>query len=381
VQLKANLTLGVCSALSISPANQSFSGDYRLHFDAWINVNGPFPGGGASSTEFLTAGIGTAGNVVEWTTNASADGFYFTADGDGGVSASSTTFGDYSGYKGKNWQTAASGIYAAGSPDNASVYYTSIFSNNPVAPALQESDYAQQTGMLAKGTFGLAWHDVIVSRRGSTVDWVVDGVRLATISNAVFNASNICVGFWDPFASATDNTNLSFGLVDNLRVEQPAVLPLFTTNPIAQTVKLGTNVLFTARATGLPAPNYQWQFNGTNILGATNAAYALAFVATTNAGNYAVIATNLAGSVISSNALLAIVAPGAAQFQSISVTGAMAEISFTGDAYWTYTIESSTNLMTWNTLTNLVSTNGLFEFDMGPVTDIPQQFFRARVGP
>ena len=132
VQLKANLTLGVCAALSISPTNQSFSGDYRLHFDGWINVNGPFPAGGASSTEYLTAGIGTAGNRTEWTTNANADGYYFSADGDGGVSASSTTFGDYSGYIGKNWQNAGTGIYAAGSLDNANPYYTVRFSDRPV---------------------------------------------------------------------------------------------------------------------------------------------------------------------------------------------------------------------------------------------------------
>jgi GH25 family lysozyme M1 (1,4-beta-N-acetylmuramidase) len=227
VQLKANLTLGVCAALSISPTNQSFSGDYRLHFDGWINVNGPFPAGGASSTEYLTAGIGTAGNRTEWTTNANADGYYFSADGDGGVSGSSTTFGDYSGYIGKNWQNAGSGIYAAGSLDNANPYYTAAFPASQSAPALQQANYPQQTGSLNPGTFGLAWHDVIVSRRGSTVNWAVDGILFATISNATFTASNVFVGFWDPFASLTDNTNLSFGLVDNVRVEVPAVAAQF----------------------------------------------------------------------------------------------------------------------------------------------------------
>ncbi|MEI9961815.1 MAG: immunoglobulin domain-containing protein [Limisphaerales bacterium] len=59
VQMKANLSAGAVSALSISPLNQNFTGDYRLHFDGWININGPFPAGGAGSTEYLTAGIGT----------------------------------------------------------------------------------------------------------------------------------------------------------------------------------------------------------------------------------------------------------------------------------------------------------------------------------
>jgi len=246
-QLKANLTLGVCAALSISPANQSFTGDYRLHFDAWVNVNGPFPGGGASSTEFLTAGLGTAGNRVEWTTNASADGYYFSVDGDGGVSGTSTTFGDYAGYIGKNWQTASTGIYAAGGLDNADSYYTTAFPAGQSAPALQQSTYSQQTGALASGTFGLAWHDVIVAKRGNTVDWSVDGILFATISNATFTSSNVFVGFWDPFASLTDNTNLSFGLVDNVRVEinDPGYNQFATAYDAGPGFYSGENLIFT----------------------------------------------------------------------------------------------------------------------------------------
>ncbi len=219
VQMKANLSLGVVAALSISPTNQIFSGDYRLHFDAWINVNGPLPGGNGS-TEYLTAGIGTSGTRTEWTGGGStADGFYFSADGDGGVSASSTTTGDYAGYIGTAWQNAASGIYAAGSLDNLNSYYTAAFPTNQSAPALQQSNYPQQTGTLTSGTFGLAWHDVIVARRGSTVNWAVDGILFATITNASLTASNVFVGYWDPFASLSSNNAVNFGLVDNVRVE------------------------------------------------------------------------------------------------------------------------------------------------------------------
>jgi GH25 family lysozyme M1 (1,4-beta-N-acetylmuramidase) len=384
VQLKANLTKGVCAALSISPTNQSFSGDYRLHFDAWINVNGPFPGGGASSTEFLTAGIGTSGKRVEWTTNLSADGYYFSADGDGGVSGTSTTFGDYAGYIGANWQNAASGIYTAGSLDNAGAYYTTAFPAGLAAPALQQSGYPQQTGDLSAGTFGFAWHDVIVSRRGSTVNWAVDGILFATISNATLTASNVFVGYWDPFASSTDNTNLSFGLVDNVRVEVSAVAPVITTNPAPQLVPIGANVTLTAAATGLPTPNFQWQFNDAPISGATNASLTLTNVQPANEGNYSVVATNDAGSAASPEAGLALIPPSPAQFQSIVVEpGGSLQISFTGDANtnWTYTIETSTNLVTWSIFTNLSSANGSFNFSVSPVANRPRQFFRAVSGP
>jgi hypothetical protein len=36
------------------------------------------------------------------------------------------------------------------------------------------------------------------------------------------------VGYWDPFQSLSDNHSLSFGVVDNVRVEVPAVAPILT---------------------------------------------------------------------------------------------------------------------------------------------------------
>jgi hypothetical protein len=59
-----------------------------------------------------------------------------------------------------------------------------------------------------------------------------------------------------------------------------------------------------------PALGFQWQLNGTNVPGATNATLYFAAVQTTNAGTYRVIATDAAGFVTSSNAVLTVnVAP------------------------------------------------------------------------
>lgn len=387
LQMQANLANGAVAALSLSPTNQIFSGDYRLHFDAWINVNGPFPNGGGGSTLFLTGGIGTSGTRTEWNGSGStADGFYFACDGDGGITPTNTGVNDYCVFIGSVVQTGTTGYYFAGT--NSSVrgaddkYYQAAITNVRSAPTAQQANFPQQsTNTLDPGTFGLAWHDVIVSKRGGTIDWVVDGVRFAVISNATFTASNVFVGHWDPFTSRSSSNAINFSLVDNVRVESPAFAPAFTLQPVAQTVKLGTNVTFTAATTGLPAANYQWRFNGTNISGATNSSYALAFVDVTNAGNYSVFATNIMGSVVSTNAALAIAAPVAAQFTTIAMDSDTVQIGFTGDAYWNYTIETSTNLTDWDAFTNLTSTTGLFNFSAGSITNMPQQFFRARVGP
>src|SRR6202012_1970605 len=55
-----------------------------------------------------------------------------------------------------------------------------------------------------------------------------------------------------------------------------------------------------------PAVTYQWQFNGTNIYGATGSSYTISLVDPSKAGNYTVIITGAAGSVTSQTATLTV---------------------------------------------------------------------------
>jgi hypothetical protein len=273
LRMEANLTAGAVAALSLSPTNQSFGGNCRLRFDLWLNMNGPLPGGGAGSTEHLTAGIGTAGNRVQWTgTGSTADGCWFAADGDGGAADTSTTAGDFCAYVGASLQGSVTGVYAAGTNStvkgNNDAYYLAAFPTGLPAPALQQANYAQQTGTLAAGTLGFAWHEVIVARHASTVDWAIDGIKLATITNATLTASNVFVGYWDTSASLSDNTNLSFGLVDNVRVEVPSAAPVTTTvlTGTGSPTDYGTAVTFTATVTGdSPTGTVQFQDGSVNL--------------------------------------------------------------------------------------------------------------------
>ncbi len=114
--------------------------------------------------------------------------------------------------------------------------------------------------------------------------------------------------------------------------------PVATWQPLSQTVYSGASVNFNAGAVGPPPLNYQWQFNGTNLDGATNRSLALVNVQTNNSGNYSLIITNLIGTVTSSNANLTVVtsppiilnqptnyvAPlGASPVFGVSVTGSL----------------------------------------------------------
>ncbi|OHE89144.1 MAG: hypothetical protein A3G75_07685 [Verrucomicrobia bacterium RIFCSPLOWO2_12_FULL_64_8] len=84
------------------------------------------------------------------------------------------------------------------------------------------------------------------------------------------------------------------------------VPPAITTQPASQTVSVGANVNFSVVATGSPAPTYQWKKGGTNITGATSDTLNLTNVQTSDAGNYTVVVTNVAGSVTSNTAVLTV---------------------------------------------------------------------------
>ena len=85
-----------------------------------------------------------------------------------------------------------------------------------------------------------------------------------------------------------------------------AVTPSISTQPVSQTVSAGTNVTFSVTATGTTPLSYLWRFNGSNLASATSATLTLTNVQPNQAGSYAVLITNVAGSVLSSNAILTV---------------------------------------------------------------------------
>ena len=82
--------------------------------------------------------------------------------------------------------------------------------------------------------------------------------------------------------------------------------PLFLQQPASQTLVEARTATFTSMAMGTPRPGYQWLFNGGPLPNATNNTLVLTNLALTQAGDYAVVAANLFGSVTSTVAQLAI---------------------------------------------------------------------------
>ena len=113
------------------------------------------------------------------------------------------------------------------------------------------------------------------------------------------------------------------------------VAPAITTNPVSSTVSAGNKASFSVSATGTASLLYQWQLNGSDLPGATNATLTLTNVQAVSAGSYSVNITNDYGFAVSSNAALTInpSAP-AITSQPVSQTNAITHSS-------TFTIRAS----------------------------------------
>ncbi len=138
--------------------------------------------------------------------------------------------------------------------------------------------------------------------------------------------------------------------------------PVIITQPQGLTALRGSAVSFIVGAAGSDPLVYQWAFSNSVIAGGTNFELDLPAVAYTNAGSYTVVITNAAGSITSAPAILIVRPPAAPSFNSLVLGSNYFQLELSGESNGNYTIQSSTNLINWTTLTNFTLTNGTFEF-------------------
>jgi hypothetical protein len=99
-------------------------------------------------------------------------------------------------------------------------------------------------------------------------------------------------------------TNNFGSVTSSVAVLIVGVTPAITSQPQSVNTNIGAIVSFTVGASGDPMPNFQWRLNGNPISGATNSSYSRTNVQPADTGDYSVLVTNVAGSVLSSNATL-----------------------------------------------------------------------------
>jgi len=214
-------------------------------------------------------------------------------------------------------------------------------------------------------------HTVALKSNGTVVTWGRNGHdQPAGLSNVLA----IAAGSEHTVALKLDGT---VGLLP------PSIL----TQPLSQTVGAGGNATFSVTATGTAPLSYQWRFNGTNLIEATNST--LSFTATNRSfiGAYSVLVTSLGGSVTSSTAGLRVLVP-----QRLQPPQRLSEGQFLlrfGDfdgglagegglsAFEIYATTNLFNTNSWVRLTNVLNiVNGQVQIEDAGAPGLPRRFYR-----
>jgi poly(beta-D-mannuronate) lyase len=166
-------------------------------------------------------------------------------------------------------------------------------------PAITTAPAAQIVVAGATATFS-----VQASGTGLSYQWTFNGTAAANATSPVLTLTNVTTTQAGAYAVVVANgagavTSSSAALTVN-----PAP-PRITQQPNSLTIANGGSVNFTVVASGTGL-NYQWNFNGSSIAGATNATLTVANVSDANAGSYTVIVSNVSGSVTSAAATLTV---------------------------------------------------------------------------
>jgi hypothetical protein len=133
--------------------------------------------------------------------------------------------------------------------------------------------------------------------------WYLNGAKINNANKSSFTVTNATL--------ANGGTNNAYTVVVTNNISSvtssPAYVlfsPSITNQPANQTVAPGGTAVFMVKATGDAPLFYQWQFQGTNILGQTNTTLNVINAHQASIGVYQVIVTNSFGSVTSAPAVL-----------------------------------------------------------------------------
>jgi len=208
-----------------------------------------------------------------------------------------------------------------------------------------------------------------------TYQWRFGGLGdIAGQTNSSLTVTNVQVGDAGNYRVVASNAvGTVMSAIAVLTVNAP---PVITQQPLTQTVAPGSNPALTVVATGTPSPTYQWRINTVNLSGENAAVLSLLNFQTNNEGDYSVVVSNSVGTVLSSNATLALNAP--LRIDSFSFTSGVAQVEMIGILGSNYIFQAATNLDAWISLRTNLASNGFLIFLDTNVASFPIRSYRIQ---
>jgi sugar lactone lactonase YvrE len=211
-----------------------------------------------------------------------------------------------------------------------------------------------------------------LTSNGST--WTVSTVAGVSGASGSLDGTGRGAEFYYPAGVAVSGAGYVY-VADsgNNTIRSQSIPPSILTQPQSQTNLAGTTATFTVAAYGSSPLTFTWQYNGTNLPPGSSS------LTVSDPGSYLVIVSNVAGYVVSSVATLTLTnpptQPGLFQSVAVQANGTM-QLALSGTPGGTYTLDVSTNLVTWTPLVTFSMTNGAVQYNDDTATNSPVRFYK-----
>ncbi|MBI4662405.1 MAG: chitobiase/beta-hexosaminidase C-terminal domain-containing protein [Verrucomicrobia bacterium] len=210
-----------------------------------------------------------------------------------------------------------------GQESKAMLFAGEAFRSLTSTTSVNDGNWHQLVGVYEAGGNSLLYVDGTPVEAGIPSKPVLNSPAPFLIGGATYNATPVGL-----FSGWIDEVQVYAGALSSLEVDylfqnpgRSASRPWILTHPADRVVALRSRVTFSVVATGSEPLAYQWQFNGANIPGATDSAYAIDAVRSNQAGVYQVVVRNPLGATTSTPARLSIAAPGPSLVQVVTLAG------------------------------------------------------------
>lgn len=259
-----------------------------------------------------------------------------------------------------NVTSAVAGSYqvvATNSAGSATSSAGVLIVNTP--PVIVTQPAAAQTAV-AGATLTLSV--TVVGSPAPALQWRKNDTAISGATSATLTLANLCAA--DAATYTVSAANAAGSVTSTPAVISVNTPPAITAQPApTQSVTAGASITLRVTATGVPAPTYQWRKDGNAIAGATSATLTLANVTATDAATYTVTATNAAGSVTSSPAVLVVATPPVIATQPVATqtviagTAAKLSVTVTGTPAPTFQWKKNGTAITGGTASTLTFTS------------------------